>query len=58
MTSEPDIYVWAWLPNQDAPTPCGRLRFDNRVGGFRFQYQRKYLARADAISLWDREIPS
>jgi serine/threonine-protein kinase HipA len=50
-----NAFVWAWLPGQAEPVVAGRI---NRVGtSYRFIYGQSYLARADAISLYDPELP-
>lgn len=48
-------FVWIWLPNATAPVVCGRL---DRVGDIhRFTYGKSYLARPDAIAIWQAELP-
>ncbi|MDQ1733062.1 MAG: serine/threonine-protein kinase HipA [Pseudonocardiales bacterium] len=48
-------FVWAWLPDEAEPVVAGRI---NRVGGsYRFIYGKSYLARPDAISLYEPELP-
>jgi serine/threonine-protein kinase HipA len=55
MTSEhahSEAYVWIWLPDMTAPVVAGRL---SKAGDDRlvFNYGRSYLARAEAIALYD-----
>lgn len=58
MTSETDrsdAYVWIWLPGAAAPVVAGRLA---RTGKHpKFNYGRSYLARQDAIPIYDPELP-
>ncbi|MEQ5838046.1 type II toxin-antitoxin system HipA family toxin [Paraburkholderia acidicola] len=58
MTSErsyQEAFVWVWLPGATGPVVCGRLA---AVGGqIVFNYGRSYLARNDAIALYDPELP-
>lgn len=51
-----EAYVWTWLPGQTTPVVAGRLA---KAAGetYVFNYGQSYLARADAISLNDRELP-
>ena len=62
MTSEADYdeaFVWIWLPGETAPVVAGRLE---RVPGqveqqFVFNYGRSYLARKNAIPIYEPELP-
>jgi serine/threonine-protein kinase HipA len=59
MTSEGQRYgqafVWIWLPGQTEPVVAGKL---TRQGDeLLFNYGRRYLARGDAIALYDPELP-
>lgn len=59
MTSDPrheGAYVWIWLPNAIEPVVAGRLA---RQHGDRlsFNYGQSYLARDDAISIYEPELP-
>lgn len=57
MTSEPprEAFVWVWLPEATEPVVAGRLEV---VGDLvDFVYGRSYLAREEAISLFDAELP-
>jgi serine/threonine-protein kinase HipA len=57
MTSEShnEAYVWIWLPGQTTPVVAGVLaRADDQLV---FNYGRSYLARKDAIPIYDTELP-
>jgi serine/threonine-protein kinase HipA len=58
MTSEShhdEAYVWIWLPGQITPVVAGVLA---RAGDqLIFNYGRSYLARKDAIPIYDTELP-
>lgn len=62
MTSRPpratppdEAYVWIWLPGVTEPVVAGRLaRYGRRLI---FNYGRSYLERADAIPLYEPELP-
>jgi serine/threonine-protein kinase HipA len=62
MTSDPkpaaaqEAYVWIWLPGATEPVVAGRLT-RARDGRLNFNYGRNYLARADAIAIYDPELP-
>jgi serine/threonine-protein kinase HipA len=44
-----------WLPGEIDPVVCGRLdQFDDRIG---FVYARSYLDRANAVPIYDAELP-
>ncbi len=57
MTSEAprEAFVWTWLPGASEPVVAGRLEPAGELVDF--VYGRSYLARAEAISLFDRELP-
>ena len=58
MTSKPynnDAYVWVWLPESTEPVVAGRLQRTDRQ--LIFNYGQSYLARKDAISLYEPELP-
>lgn len=61
MTSEPDAYVWVWLPGQPEPVVAGGLaRTDRSLAGetvLAYTYGRSYLQRPDALSLFSPELP-
>jgi serine/threonine-protein kinase HipA len=50
-----EAFVWAWLPEETAPVVAGRLS----ASGDRllFNYGRSYLARKNAIALYEPELP-
>jgi serine/threonine-protein kinase HipA len=50
-----EAFVWVWLPGETTPIVAGRLF----LSGDRllFNYGRSYLARNNAISLYDPELP-
>jgi len=58
MTSKDDYteaYVWIWLPGEANPVVAGILQ---RVGiQLLFNYGRSYLARENAISIYEPELP-
>ena len=60
-TSEPDAYVWVWLPGASEPVVAGALvRTERLVAGegvLAYAYGRSYLERDDAISLFTPELP-
>ena len=51
-----EAFVWIWLPDQTSPVVAGRLA---KAAGetYVFNYGQSYLARTDAISLFDHELP-
>lgn len=51
-----EAYVWIWLPNATEPVVAGRLsrQLDDRLA---FNYGKSYLTRADAISIYEPELP-
>lgn len=52
----PEAFVWTWLPGQTTPVVAGRLA--KQTGGtYAFNYGQSYLARTDAVSLNERELP-
>jgi len=58
MTSKDDYkeaYVWIWLPGETKPVVAGILQRDeNRL---LFNYGRSYLARKNAVSIYEPELP-
>ena len=59
MTSEnrtDEAYVWIWLLDATQPVVAGRLA-RSRDGRLTFNYGQSYLARADAIAIYDPELP-
>lgn len=60
MTSEIDAqyveaYVWVWLPEAAEPVVAGRLSRQGQQ--LVFNYGRSYLARSDAMPLYEPELP-
>ena len=62
MTSKPkstqgptQAYVWAWLPGNTEPVVAGLLTSVD--ANLQFTYGRSYLARKDAIPLYQPELP-
>ena len=57
MTSEPiqEAFVWTWLPGSIDPVVAGRLVRSGQQ--LIFNYGRSYLARKDAISIYEPELP-
>ena len=50
-----EAYVWIWLPGEMKPVVAGILQ---RVGTqLLFNYGQSYLARENAISIYDPELP-
>ena len=54
-TSPTEAFVWIWLPGQTTPVVCGRIRL--RDGRHVFTYARSYLARDEAIPIYEPELP-
>jgi serine/threonine-protein kinase HipA len=58
MTSETkprEAFVWVWLPDATEPVVAGRLFASGET--LLFNYGRSYLARNNAISLYEPELP-
>jgi len=57
MISKPysEAYVWLWLPGATEPVVAGKLEADGKK--LRFNYGKRYLQRADAISIYHAELP-
>ena len=56
MTSEvKELFVWIWLPGNTEPVVAGKLYKDS--GNCFFVYGKSYLARENAIAVYDRELP-
>ncbi|MGD9704738.1 MAG: type II toxin-antitoxin system HipA family toxin [Acidimicrobiia bacterium] len=56
MTSEPSsAFVWIWLPGELEPVVCGRL--DDDQGRISFTYARSYRGRANAVAVFEPELP-
>src|SRR5882724_8600681 len=55
MTSNTEAYVWIWLPGETEPVVAGLLaRAGNQLV---FNYGRSYLARKEAIPIYEPELP-
>lgn len=50
-----EAYVWVWLPGATEPVVAGRLATTD--GQLVFNYGQSYLARDNAISLYEPELP-
>lgn len=50
-----EAFVWIWLPDATAPVVAGRLFADGNQ--LLFHYGRSYLARNNAIALFEPELP-
>ena len=50
-----EAYVWVWLPGETGPVVAGRL--DPHGDQLAFMYGQSYLARDNAISLYEPELP-
>ena len=58
MTSDANYtqaFVWVWLPDQTEPVVAGLLSASGKQ--LVFNYGRSYLARKDAIPLYEPELP-
>lgn len=50
-----EAYVWVWLPGATEPVVAGRLA--PTAQGLQFNYGQSYLARDNAIPLYEPELP-
>lgn len=57
MTSDyyTQAFVWIWLPNEVHPVVAGKLELHD--GELLFNYGKSYLARKNAISIYEEELP-
>ena len=58
MTSDPpysEAFVWIWLPGECEPVVAGKLTAEGK--NLVFNYGRSYLARDNAIAIYDPELP-
>jgi serine/threonine-protein kinase HipA len=58
MTSDPKYtraYVWVWLPGSAQPVVAGLLSANGKQ--LVYNYGRSYLARNNAIPLYEPELP-
>lgn len=51
-----EAYVWIWLPRETQPVVVGRLARQGD-GRLMFNYGKTYLARENAIAIYDPELP-
>lgn len=51
-----EAYVWIWLPHETQPVIAGRIAHQND-GRLMFNYGQSYLARQNAIAIYDPELP-
>ena len=50
-----DAFVWIWLPGRVDPVVAGKLFSSGNQ--LLFHYGRSYVARPDAISIYEPELP-
>lgn len=50
-----EAFVWIWLPGAHKPVVAGKLLFSGKQ--LLFHYGRSYLARHNAISIYEPELP-
>jgi serine/threonine-protein kinase HipA len=50
-----EAFVWVWLPGETTPVVAGRLFISGDL--LLFNYGRSYLARNNAMALYDPELP-
>ncbi len=51
-----EAYVWIWLPHETQPVVAGRVAWQSD-GRLMFNYGQSYLARKNAIAIYDPELP-
>ena len=51
-----EAYVWIWLPHETQPVVAGRIARQSD-GRLMFNYGQTYLARKNAIAIYDTELP-
>ena len=51
-----EAYVWIWLPDETQAVVAGRIARQND-GRLMFNYGQSYVARANAIAIYDPELP-
>jgi len=54
-SKDKEAYVWIWLPGKTKPVVAGLLTQDREQ--VRFNYGQSYLARDNAIAIYDSELP-
>lgn len=52
-----EAYVWVWLPGETAPVVAGRVSRSGIGAVHQFTYGQSYRKRANAIALFDTELP-
>ncbi|KAA3628429.1 MAG: type II toxin-antitoxin system HipA family toxin [Proteobacteria bacterium] len=50
-----EAYVWIWLPGETTPVVAGKLSADG--DNLIFNYGKSYLARSDAVAIYEPELP-
>lgn len=50
-----EAYVWIWLPEETKPVVAGKLEYNDKL--IYFNYGKSYLARPNAISVYEPELP-
>lgn len=50
-----EAFVWIWLPGETEPVVAGRLAQDGN--NLAFNYGKSYLARKNAVSIYEPEMP-
>lgn len=51
-----EAYVWIWLPHETQPVVAGRIARQHD-GRLKFNYGQSYLARKNAIAIYEPELP-
>ncbi|MDH5412044.1 MAG: HipA domain-containing protein, partial [Alphaproteobacteria bacterium] len=55
MTSDGEAFTWIWLPGETEPVVAGKLTAQGET--LMFNYGRSYLARENAIAIYQPELP-
>jgi len=57
ISKQPHIqaFVWIWLPGESEPVVTGKLTLEGK--NLLFNYGKSYLNRANAIAIYDQELP-
>ena len=50
-----EAFIWIWLPHATKPVIAGKLTASGKH--YLFNYGKSYLARPDAIAIYDKELP-
>lgn len=53
--SKNEAFVWIWLPGETEPVVAGKLTVEGEQ--LLFNYGKSYLARSNAIAIYDPELP-